>query len=61
MIRPAVAKKDGPAPRKWTAKPAEGSWRSHQVPFSDMNREIGHLKLLEQWMKSYKAEETIRQ
>ena len=48
-------------PKGWTGpkmvdgKPAEGSWRSHQVPFSEMNP--GHLKLLEDWMRSYKPEE----
>jgi len=50
-------------PKGWTGpkevdgKPAEGSWRSHQVPFSDMSEKSGHVKLLEAWMKSYKAEE----
>ncbi|MHB2018516.1 MAG: phosphoketolase family protein [Candidatus Xenobia bacterium] len=49
------------SPKGWTGpkmvdgKKAEGSWRSHQVPFSDMKPE--HLKLLEEWLKSYKAEE----
>jgi xylulose-5-phosphate/fructose-6-phosphate phosphoketolase len=33
----------------------EDFWRSHQVPFSKMDDE--HVKLLENWMKSYKAEE----
>ncbi|MCX5788440.1 MAG: phosphoketolase family protein [Elusimicrobia bacterium] len=48
-------------PKGWTGPktvdglPAENSWRSHQVPFSDMNAE--HVKLLEEWLKSYKAEE----
>jgi len=35
----------------------EGSWRSHQVPFSEMADKPGHIKLLEEWMKSYKPEE----
>ena len=35
---------------------AEGYWRSHQVPFSDMTKP-GHLSLLESWMKSYHPEE----
>jgi xylulose-5-phosphate/fructose-6-phosphate phosphoketolase len=48
-------------PKGWTGpksvdgKKTEGSWRSHQVPFSDMKH--GHLKLLEQWLKSYKPKE----
>ncbi len=50
-------------PKGWTGpkivdgKPAEGSFRSHQVPFSEMSEKSGHLKLLEDWMKSYKAED----
>ncbi len=50
-------------PKGWTGpkmvdgKPAEGSWRSHQVPFSEMVNNPGHVKLLETWMKSYKPEE----
>ena len=49
-------------PKGWTGPkevdglPTENSWRSHQVPFSDMTKP-GHLKLLEDWMKSYKPEE----
>lgn len=34
----------------------EGSWRSHQVPFSNMSKP-GHLKLLEDWLKSYRPDE----
>jgi xylulose-5-phosphate/fructose-6-phosphate phosphoketolase len=51
------------SPKGWTGpkevdgKMTEGSWRSHQVPFSDMAEKSGHLKLLEQWMKSYKPGE----
>ena len=50
-------------PKGWTGpkevdgKKTEGSWRSHQVPFADMASKSGHIKLLEQWMKSYKPEE----
>jgi xylulose-5-phosphate/fructose-6-phosphate phosphoketolase len=50
-------------PKGWTGpkevdgKPAEGSWRSHQVPLSGMATRPGHLKLLEDWMKSYRPEE----
>ena len=49
-------------PKGWTGpkeidgKQVEGSWRSHQVPFSDTNNPQ-HLQLLEQWLKSYKPEE----
>jgi len=34
----------------------EGTWRAHQVPVTDFENP-GHLKILEDWMKSYKAEE----
>jgi xylulose-5-phosphate/fructose-6-phosphate phosphoketolase len=50
-------------PKGWTGpkevdgKPAEGSWRSHQVPFGELATEPGHLKLLEEWMRSYRPEE----
>jgi xylulose-5-phosphate/fructose-6-phosphate phosphoketolase len=50
-------------PKGWTGpkevdgKKTEGFWRSHQVPFSDMAQNKEHLKLLEDWMKSYKPEE----
>ncbi|CAN5564659.1 phosphoketolase family protein [soil metagenome] len=49
------------SPKGWTGpkivdgKPAEGNWRSHQVPFAEMNP--GHIKLLEKWMKSYRPQE----
>ncbi|MBI3993784.1 MAG: phosphoketolase family protein [Candidatus Lambdaproteobacteria bacterium] len=51
------------SPKGWTCpaeidgKKAEGYWRSHQVPFSDMATNPGHVKVLEQWMRSYKPEE----
>lgn len=49
------------SPKGWTGpaevdgQKTEGSWRSHQVPFSKMTTE--HVKLLEDWLKSYKPEE----
>lgn len=48
-------------PKGWTGpkevggKKTENYWRSHQVPFSDMKEE--HIKLLEEWLKSYRPEE----
>jgi xylulose-5-phosphate/fructose-6-phosphate phosphoketolase len=51
------------SPKGWTCpkeidgKPAEGSWRSHQVPMGEMHEKPGHIKLLERWMKSYRPEE----
>ncbi|MFL6577686.1 MAG: phosphoketolase [Povalibacter sp.] len=51
------------SPKGWTGpkeikgRKAEGSWRSHQVPFSDVRDDPKSLKLLETWLKSYKPEE----
>ena len=44
-------------PKKVDGLQTEGSWRSHQVPFADLAKKPSHVKLLEQWMKSYKPEE----
>jgi xylulose-5-phosphate/fructose-6-phosphate phosphoketolase len=50
-------------PKGWTGpkevdgKPTEGSWRSHQVPLSELAEKPEHLKLLEKWLKSYKPQE----
>ena len=50
-------------PKGWTGpkevdgKKTEGSWRSHQVPLADMAGKKEHVKLLEDWMKSYRPEE----
>jgi len=47
-------------PKGWTAPKeldghrVEGSWRAHQVPISDVVSNPAHLKLLEQWMLSYR-------
>ena len=51
------------SPKGWTCpkeidgKRAEDSWRSHQVPMGEMHEKPGHIKILEQWMKSYRPEE----
>ncbi|MFN0060391.1 MAG: phosphoketolase [Planctomycetota bacterium] len=53
-------------PKGWTCpkqidgKRSEDSWRSHQVPMGDMDQPA-HIKILEQWMKSYKPEELFTQ
>src|SRR5215469_7235554 len=50
------------SPKGWTGpkfvdgKPVEGTWRAHQVPVADL-QEPEHLKILEDWMKSYRPEE----
>jgi len=49
-------------PKGWTGpkivdgKPVEGTWRAHQVPVTDLSKPE-HLKILEDWMKSYQAQE----
>jgi xylulose-5-phosphate/fructose-6-phosphate phosphoketolase len=50
-------------PKGWTGPkevdglPAEGSFRSHQVPMSDVREKPDHLALLETWMRSYRPQE----
>ena len=44
-------------PKEINGHKAEGSWRSHQVPFADVRTNPAHLKLLEDWMRSYQPEE----
>jgi xylulose-5-phosphate/fructose-6-phosphate phosphoketolase len=44
-------------PKKVDGLPVEGTWRAHQVPLSEVATNPKHLRILERWMKSYKAEE----
>jgi len=50
-------------PKGWTGPkevdglPAEGSFRSHQVPLADLATKPEHLAQLEAWMRSYRPEE----
>ena len=50
-------------PKGWTGpkevdgKPAEGTFRSHQVPLSAVRTNPAHLAQLEQWMRSYRPDE----
>ncbi|HEX2278217.1 MAG TPA: phosphoketolase family protein [Candidatus Tectomicrobia bacterium] len=50
-------------PKGWTGpktvdgQPVEGTFRSHQVPMGEMAEHPEHVKILEEWMKSYKPEE----
>ena len=50
-------------PKGWTGpkvvdgKPVEGTWRSHQVPFAELHEKPDHLKILEDWMKSYRPDQ----
>jgi len=51
------------SPKGWTGPRAinghkvEGSWRSHQVPVADVRDNPENLRLLEDWMRSYRPEE----
>ncbi|HET8701564.1 MAG TPA: phosphoketolase family protein, partial [Nitrococcus sp.] len=50
------------SPKGWTGPklvdglPVEGTWRAHQVPLADLEKPE-HLQQLEQWLRSYQAEE----
>ncbi len=50
-------------PKGWTGPkavdglPTEGTWRSHQVPMSDVRTNPAHLALLDEWLRSYRPEE----
>ena len=44
-------------PKTVDDKPVEGTFRAHQVPVTDFATHPEHIKILEQWMKSYRPEE----
>ena len=54
-------------PKGWTGpkevdgKPVEGTWRAHQVPVDDVRSNPEHLRILEDWMRSYKPQELFDQ
>ena len=43
-------------PKEIGGHEVEGSWRAHQVPFSDVRGDPARLKLLEDWLRSYQPE-----
>ena len=51
------------SPKGWTGpasvdgKPAEGSFRSHQVPLAGLAENPVHFRQLEEWLRSYRPEE----
>jgi xylulose-5-phosphate/fructose-6-phosphate phosphoketolase len=51
------------SPKGWTGpkevdgRKIEGSWRSHQVPFAGARENPAHLKVLEDWLRSYRPED----
>ena len=55
------------SPKGWTGPkfvdglPTENSFRSHQVPLTELASKPEHLKMLEDWMRSYKPEELFDQ
>jgi len=44
-------------PAKVDGEPVEDTWRSHQVPIADVRENAEHLRLLEEWMRSYRPDE----
>jgi xylulose-5-phosphate/fructose-6-phosphate phosphoketolase len=50
-------------PKGWTGPkevdglPVEGTWRAHQVPVTDVRDNPDHLRILEDWLRSYRPEE----
>jgi xylulose-5-phosphate/fructose-6-phosphate phosphoketolase len=50
-------------PKGWTGPkevdglPVEGTWRAHQVPMTDVRENSEHLRILENWLRSYRPEE----
>jgi xylulose-5-phosphate/fructose-6-phosphate phosphoketolase len=51
------------SPKGWTGpaevdgQPTEGSFRSHQVPMSDVRAKPDHLAVLDAWLRSYRPDE----
>ncbi|HET9414258.1 MAG TPA: phosphoketolase family protein, partial [Pseudolabrys sp.] len=51
------------SPKGWTCpkeidgKKTEDYWRSHQVPMGEMHGNPEHVRILEDWLKSYRPEE----
>jgi len=50
-------------PKGWTGpkivdgKPVEDTWRAHQVPVTNFRSHPEHIKILEEWLRSYKPTE----
>ncbi len=51
------------SPKGWTGpqvvdhEQVEGTWRAHQVPLAGLASHPGHLRMLEEWLHSYRAQE----
>src|SRR5262245_40675842 len=54
-------------PKGWTCpkeidgKRTEDYWRSHQVPMGEMHSKPAHVRILDEWMKSYRPEELFEE
>lgn len=54
------------SPKGWTGPQevgglaAEGTFRSHQVPLAGLAENPEHLKALEAWLRSYRADELFK-
>jgi xylulose-5-phosphate/fructose-6-phosphate phosphoketolase len=54
------------SPKGWTGPKevdglkTEGFWRSHQVPLSGLADNADHLRLLEEWLRSYRPDELFQ-
>jgi xylulose-5-phosphate/fructose-6-phosphate phosphoketolase len=54
-------------PKGWTGPKevdgllVEGTWRAHQVPVTDVRGNPDHLRILEDWLRSYRSEELFDQ
>jgi xylulose-5-phosphate/fructose-6-phosphate phosphoketolase len=44
-------------PREVDGLPVEGTWRAHQVPLARVREDKGHLRQLEEWLRSYRPAE----
>jgi xylulose-5-phosphate/fructose-6-phosphate phosphoketolase len=48
-------------PKEWNGLPIEGTFRAHQVPLTEVRQNPQQLKLLEEWLRSYRPEELFDQ
>jgi xylulose-5-phosphate/fructose-6-phosphate phosphoketolase len=48
-------------PREVDGLPVEGTWRAHQVPLARVREDKGHLRALEDWLRSYRPAELFDQ
>ncbi len=56
-----VTPKGWTGPKRVDGQPAEGSFRSHQVPLAQIRTNPEHLAQLESWLRSYRPEELFDQ